>query len=360
MIFSSSLFSPFETALKNGISHVTNHPIQASVCAYTVLSAAGHYLRDRNPKLFALYHKVQLVFGLVDIGIILGELIYTLHELSQKPYFLVTRIFSTPEGAQILFSGSILLIAGVAYVIPNYINSWMYKGTLSTELQSQLSENQRREQTIYFNHPESDKFQQSLYVARMITSITLSILSASPLFFAINIACVGYSLFKSFNLQWVELQQTFISPHPNIPFVRGLGNVIRSVAARYLFPLIRDRRPEQEDCPICLDNSNASENPKIYFCPDKSYHIKCLPDLFFQRSAHLLNGWRTTRHTTDHYRNGVHTHSTVSYPSSIPRSNLPTCPDCRRNPTVDHQLYFTVHDQLKGSCDSGLVTLRDE
>jgi hypothetical protein len=352
------ILRPLQSGIITCFAQVAKMPIEASISAFTCLSATGNCIRDQNPWLFALYHKVQYVFAAIEgviafleVGMIIGILE---HQFSLFDYPRLLD-YSSVLGGLATYGTSAGVIGAwalVAYSIVCYINSTLLDEKLVLELQNQIPLSNRPHQSVALSN-ETEL--QCLYAARIISSVVLTILSAyQPILCAINVACLGYSLWKVSHQKWVDFHQTFSGSNTNIRPVKRFGQVVTGVSARYHFPIIPDRREVQDDCPICIENSNPPVNPKVYFCPDKSYHLKCLPPLFFSKSPHLLTGWDYTRLRT--IDDNV---ETVTYPSSIPRSNLPECPDCRRNPTVDHQLYFTVTDRIKGSCESGLVTLRD-
>jgi len=332
-------------AIVSGLLGFSEAPVQASVSVYSSLEAAANHYREQSPTLFALYHKVHTVFATLNLALLAceGAVLWTVLE-KQFTWF--------QRGPELF--GSLMIVGWgiVALSIMHYADLLFSSNTHEAELNQQIPETERSKQSIQISHAPDEMIQQFCYAARLVVSVAFMTLAYQPpLICALNVASAGYSLYKVSELKWLR----FIQDFSITASVGHLADVVNGVTSEYLFPLIPDFRSERDECPMCLEE----EGEKVYFCPDKSYHIKCLPQLFVQRFPNLLNGWNFTRHIEA--SQDAHTgrmRETVTYPSSIPRDNLPVCPDCRRNPTVDHQLYLTVNDRLKGSCTSGLVTLR--
>lgn len=332
-------------------------PTQAAVSTYTCLAAGSNVYRDHSPQLFALYNKVQSLFVLVEGALSLGEAAIALD--------CQFAFFAHRAPLEMFFSSGAVFAAGgwiaVSYIVVRAVQQYFQDPAATADFGKLIPANLNG-LSITVGPSTEDTWQQFCYVVRMTAAIALTVFGAqSILLCAVNVSCLGYGLYKLSQQNWMHIVHKYPDTDPNIQPHNQQVKLIQEVVAHYFFPLLVDTRQPQEDCPICLDDTTAPENPKYFYCPDKSYHLLCLPTLFFPKMPQLLDNWQYRRDVTIHRdKHGIKTGETVRYPSSIPRSNLPSCPDCRRDPTVDHQLYFTVNDTVKGNCESGRVVLRQD
>lgn len=308
-------------------------PFQAAAAGYSVLEAGANHFRDQNPTLFNLYNKVHALFGAIQAGILVAEFVWVV-ECSQNALAILNQSM-----AAVFIVGVSVTWGSAAFVIVYIADKILTKQPPHAAIDAEVAALNQNEVTLV--HTGQEVMQRYVCAARMISSVVLGLLSLQPLLIVgCNVASLGYSLWKVSQVRWLQMDR-------DIPIQAAL---VDGVASRYLLPLIPDRREEREECPMCLDETD----PKFYFCPDKSYHIKCLVPLYTQHPVPLLEGWQFRRRVGSD-RDG---RPFVMYPSSIPSRNLPSCPDCRREPVIGHQLYLTVRDTQIEHSKSSYVTLR--
>ncbi len=126
---------------------------------------------------------------------------------------------------------------------------------------------------------------------------------------------------------------------------------ISEVRAEYFIPIIPKETSNEtsNECAICLEEDSK---PKVYFCPSHAFHVDCLAQNFFAKSKQLLTSWHATRKVSEGH---------VSYPSSIVKEALASCPQCRGTPIVDHQLRLEIKEVGSSTSKwSGRVELREK
>jgi hypothetical protein len=331
-------------------------PINASISAYTCLSGAVSFYRDQSPQLFALSNKVQCVFLVLDAAAAVYEAAVVLDRQFALFSAKMPLDHFIGSGAAVASFGWI----GVSLAIVHGVHLYFHYQKSESKLIEEIPQNLHG-LTMTVSPSMEDTVQGFFYIVRLTTSVALACFGAQSLFLAaVNIGCLSYGIWKISQQKWIQLTYRYADTDPNITPHPRLGRIVQDVVAQYYFPLIPDTREPKEECPICLESEEEAENRKYYFCPDKSYHLLCLPSLFYPKIPQLLQGWQYNRSVTPIVDgNGIVISEIVSYPSTLPRRNLPSCPDCRRNPTIDHQLYFTVRDRQKGLSAGNKVLLRD-
>ena len=185
-------------------------PVQAATSVYSCLTATANHYRDQNPKLFALYHKVQSIFVFVEGALTAFEWAVMLERQFE--------LFSASHAlTQYAIYGSIGLTSGVvllAYACITIVNEKLCLKSIQEELQNKIPANLAGLH-ISVSPTLEEKFQQFFYLTRLISSLAFSVLSVrSVIGYAIGAVSLGYSFWKTSQQKWIHFDYTFTHPHP--------------------------------------------------------------------------------------------------------------------------------------------------
>ena len=258
-----------------------------------------------------------------------------------------------------LVSLGVLLSAGATALANHYIREKFNEKANETlqKIKDELDPTSK----IQLDSLSSEKVEQFFYSYRIVLSIALTKFSHQFLFLnIIHMLSLGYAAMKLTPSHWVKCVKVFDSNSGYVKEINGLfsdesSETIEEISAEHFIPLIpKEASKKDEGCPICDDD--AKNVPQVYFCSNHAYHVDCLVKHFFSKSDNLLRDLIIDRKVE--LRGSE---STVTYPSSIPRDELPSCPECRGKPIVDHHLYLWVKEEgYRFPRGSGIVELREE
>ncbi len=302
-------------------------------------TAVFSYLRDYDPKWAALCHKVENVFTAANTGLAfidflsLGILTGRITDLKQLVgMFFNIHIVPISRGA-LLYGWSMIPLAlmsgGIAYYLTERKSAREQK--LEAELHKGITDTAN--QTVELAHRPPQSLDQAICVARIILSISVVVFTSQPpVLYALNIACLSYSLYKTSQQKWIKFTQKIPQQNLHVQAVsRKVGKTITGVRVEYLIPFIVDRSKEKTE----------ATDPCIYFCAHHSHSVTCLAQNFFTKSPDILNGLQTARLVESRQRG----EAAVTYPSSIPSSNLTFCPNCSKGPPLGHRVFLWFKEQ---------------
>lgn len=175
---------------------------------------------------------------------------------------------------------------------------------------------------------------KALQVAKLALDIALACFVKNKFALALSVAMTGYSLWKNMQLKWMTFTRSFPIP-PRLDHDVG---VLKPTYHMFVFPA--SAAQTAEPCAVCADATAA----KVGFCASDAFCEGCLANITHYKSHLFANVENLTKVTTDHTRNGVHTHYTYSYHGSIEPENLPECSECRDVPW-QNELSMKVFDR---------------
>jgi len=167
-----------------------------------------------------------------------------------------------------------------------------------------------------------------MYGVRIVTNIGLIYFSGGGLIPALSIAFEVYSLIGISQRNWFEFTKEIDITHPELSRLASKA----SVTYTFLFQNLYSH--QAEGCTICREDQPANE---LYFCSNHTFHTSCIVEMIQSKINSFIEGLSVQRRNeveTQHYRNGGYTHSTYSanYLITMPRANVPSCPNCREQP----------------------------
>lgn len=191
---------------------------------------------------------------------------------------------------------------------------------------------------IKWEASSGQKFAQYLSLTRIVLNVALLYFSSNRVSAIIDIAGQSYNLFKVAQLKWLSFSRTFQCEPAPLDLIRL--SEITMTYRKAMFPY--QGVNEEEQCTIC-----SEEQPNTYFCSNHALHETCIPEYIYTFSNQFGNVEQISRKPTDHYRNGVHTHTTYSYAIDIKEDLFPKCPTCK-GPTTQYEVGASLYDLAYG------------
>lgn len=330
-----------------------NLPLSFAGAIYSGIQAAIIHKTTSDPKWSQEIHKIQTVFNIIDVGILLwsaGKLI----NLIEKGYgiSLINRFdWDNPwtTWRMVGFNGGFALCAlasgALGLKVISSINQRLARKDAAKDLLPKEDQDKLKNITLKWEAVDYQKFTQLLYFAKMLSSVALAYFSSSnKLSFLASTLFPIYSFCKVAKLDWLKLTRSF-----DLQFGR--------VDITYR-TLIMQSTPSNDDCVICLNNE---PKPDYYFCGKHAYHIDCHLNTIIGASDNFLNLDLSSDDSPitliTHTKNGSVT--SRHYKIILQESALPKDPLCNSRPPHS---YFEgrVQDYTYGSLSASIEVNTDQ
>ncbi len=325
--------------------------IQPTQFAYNGANAVAAYASESSPKLYSTINKIRSFIIALDITA-LAYSTYQLYSILDPNYSLLTSLFTTVGedlAIPITLLGTLatgLLLHKGAEKIVNYVNNRFWGEKESKGIQEKAVEDSGYDIKLKFKKPDSIINQQALTVMRLVSSVTLALISTSPFFYLGLTAFQGYTLYKASQEKWIKLDVEVPASIASLPEVNSI--TMSYFQRLFSTPKSPSKKTEdetvesqkEENCTVCHE-----EKPEDSFCQSHYYHTACMiPTIFNQMKAALIdNVIKVVRLTTIRQgRFGEETGRSTEYQFKIRKKALPNCPLCRK-PAVAYNLAASVN-----------------
>lgn len=328
---SSTLEASFYASLRGGVHNI------------------GRLLNWIRETSIARIHVIQAIFNTLNAGIIL----YTAHQLVSEvcERFSVSTLLEA-DSYWIMKSVSFVTLAGAVVTFSIFVAKRFsppptpVKQEVKQEGEVIAPEIQEEEVDEEVTTAETFSTQQKianvLHVTKLVLNVTLACFTKNKLLLAVSLAGSGYSLWKNMQIKWMTFSRSFPGPFP-ITDIKATYNML-------VLPPVKDK--DHDDCPICLDRQ-----ADIAFCANHLFHQTCMAKLAVNQSRSFIDASLFRRIETDHYRNGIYSHTSHHIKTEIPEENLPQCSICRVFPQ-QNDCDFLVNDAFWGKKNSSVTIIR--
>lgn len=303
------------------------------------VQSTGRVVNWMRETSIAYIQTIQILFNLVNTSIVLYSAKKLLEEVQVK--FSASDI-SKNAMPGMFASVPIALATGAALTTAVFLIHRLYSPSLHSK------------QTVgQVNVDEALSFQQQaakvLHISKLVLNVALACFAKNRMWLALSIAATGYSLYKNMQIKWMTFSRVFPyqSQNPQVP-------ITQLKADYHVLALPPGATALQEKCAICQDDD---EQVDAAFCANHVFHRNCVADLSCSKSDSFLNNPKITKIATEHYTNGVYTHTSHSYSISVSQDNFPSCPICRDIP-LQNDCDIEVTDGMHGKFDASVTIER--
>lgn len=278
---------------------------------YATLTSKTQFLRNVVKRIqefsIAHFNAIQWIFNGINAGIVVCS-----------SEMLTHFVF-----ANLSYSSLVPVLFGIS-LVPILVGT-VALGVLLLNRQAPSLGAKRKEGKVEISEhvQTSQKVAKVLHVSRVVFNIALACFIRNPVWLALSLGGISYSMWKNAQLKWI----TFSCKLPSlVHFSTRISDplIIRFTPTFTRLSIPTTKTSHDEKCEICKE-----KQAKVAFCANHFFHESCIAKKIEEKRHSILDNGSFKKFHRQTYRNGIKESEDYIYTLEIPEKNLAICTTCK-------------------------------